>query len=827
MSLPNDLPTSPAWRRYWPIILLFLLPVIPLFRAVFLGEAIGPFDQIRQMSPWNGAKPAQAWDVLQADGVLQFYVWRNLVFDAWGKGQLPFWNSYQLAGTPLLANSQSAGLYPLHILMGVLHVPTATAMTLLAWFHLFWAGFGAFSLCRALGGNKVGGFVAGASFSLSTFMLAWTGLPSVIETVSWIPWVLACTVWLFDLNPLVLRLKTLAVAPDDHPADSVMAQHLTAMRRYNGAMIGLILCIGMLILSGHLQFVAYGFISLGVLVVWLIATRRNPFKSNDISVIRESPDGSSKVLEGATKAVAAKAMSPVLGSTTRVVVAGILGLCIAAPQLLSVLQYSQFSHRKNTASEEGYSAYVSSAIQPYELAKLVVPTIQGNPREIASDKLPVSTYYPAILKPGANFAESAIGIGVFGLMLLCLLPLVTKKKDPIWGLMVVGGLSLLLALGTPVNKLFYFGIPGWSSTGSPGRAICLFVLAACVGAGVAASRLDRVGEVFKTNRRLVEGAIGGIVFIIAICTLTQNSYSLRAGLNAEIVDAIKSQAVSSAISGAVGISLLGLLAIAFAVKEQSLRSKAVLMAIPVLSCIAFFGMTIVPTGTPDLHVDNRVGLNRIAPINKAWDIFQAAKANLPPNLAALNRIHSLDGYDSLLHRDTVALLKDIDGQDAAPAANGNMMFINPKADLKKLADAGVTEIWSRDEMEGLGEGTRDSNFIKYHLAGPGRASTPAGSAQIESETFSQLKLQATGPGKLTVRERNMPGWIMKVDGTHVPTGTGTWMETELTAGQHQIVLNYVPPGFMTGLILAFVAWVIVLLLAFQMAKISRIAPNPK
>src|SRR5580704_4587150 len=100
MNSPRDVPIPNLLRRFWPMLFLALVPLIPLFRAVFMGEAIGPFDQIRQMAPWNGPKPTQPWDVLQADGVLQFYVWRDLVFDAYGKGQLPFWNSYQLAGTP-------------------------------------------------------------------------------------------------------------------------------------------------------------------------------------------------------------------------------------------------------------------------------------------------------------------------------------------------------------------------------------------------------------------------------------------------------------------------------------------------------------------------------------------------------------------------------------------------------------------------------------------------------------------------------------------------------------------------------------------------------
>ena len=34
-------------KRYWPLLILALLPLIPLWRAVFLGETIGAFDEIR------------------------------------------------------------------------------------------------------------------------------------------------------------------------------------------------------------------------------------------------------------------------------------------------------------------------------------------------------------------------------------------------------------------------------------------------------------------------------------------------------------------------------------------------------------------------------------------------------------------------------------------------------------------------------------------------------------------------------------------------------------------------------------------------------------
>jgi hypothetical protein len=814
MNLPPDPQPIPIWRRYWPIMFMALLPLIPLYRAVFMGEAIGPFNQIRQMAPWNGPKPVQPWDVLQIDGVLQFYTWRDLVFDAWGKGQLPFWNPYQLAGTPLLGNSQSAALYPPHILMGILHVPTATAMTLLAWFHLFWAGLGTYMFCMALGAKKIGAFVGGASFALSTFMIAWTGLPSVIETVSWIPWALAVLLMVFDENPILVNFRSAPALDKPIEPMQIAARMKAAKGRYTLLTLGLAFCLAMMLLCGHLQFVAYGFLAIGLLFVWLVATRRNPLKAPGFEVARASVSSSDAPVSEHVVSAAVTLGNPVLGSAIRVVLAGILGICIAAPQLFAVLQYSQFSHRKNAPTAGGYEKYVDGAIQPYELIKLVIPSFQGNPRQMASDQLPISTYYPAILKLGANFAESAIGIGVFALMLLCFLPLVSKLREPVWGAMLFGAVGFLLALGTPINRLLYFGVPGWSSTGSPGRAICLFVLAASVGAGIAASRLDQLKELIaRRSPRFIVG-VTAFTIVVVVCGMLKNGYSLRTGLSQELVDGLKTQAEAGAFSSGIGISLLGIMAVALASWETSLRSKALLVSVPILGCLAFYGTSLVQTGQPNLSVKNQMGMERIAPINKAWSFFQAPNAILPPNLSALNRIHSLDGYDSLLHRDTVALLGSIDGGDAAPPENGNMMFIKPKADWKKLADAGVTEVWSAEPIPELGESIAEGKILKYRLASPGRASTPQGKAEIVEESYSKLKLQAVGPGKLVVRDRNMPGWLPKVDGAHAALGGTTWMEIDLPTGRHQVELNYVPPGFMAGVLLAIPAWILVFSLAF-------------
>jgi len=49
---------------------------------------------------------------------------------------------------------------------------------------------------------------------------------------------------------------------------------------------------------------------------------------------------------------------------------------------------------------------------------------------------------------------------------------------------------------------------------------------------------------------------------------------------------------------------------------------------------------------------------------------------------------------------------------------------------------------------------------------------------------------------------------------------------DLPAGEHKVGLNYVAPGFMTGLFLAIPAWIIVFLLAFRHRMIVRIPVGP-
>jgi hypothetical protein len=726
-------------RRLWPLLLFALLPLIPLWRCVFLGEAIGPFDQIRQMAPWNGPKPSQPWDVLQADGVLQFYPWRDMVFKAWGEGQLPLWNPHQLAGTPLLANSQSAGFYPPHVLLGILHVPTVPAMTLLAWFHLFWAGLGTYMLARRLGATKEGASIAGASFAMSAFMLAWTALPSVISTTAWIPWMLAAIAAL--LSP-------------SGPGDRRSMLGRCAMLAFS---------TGMMILAGHLQFVAYGVMGAFIFALALAGMNK--------------PSGSGRSLVSIGGAL-------------------LLGFLLAAPQLLPVLSFSQFSHRKNVASDAGYKSYTDLALKPFELANLTHAYTLGSPRTAVDVQGgTISAYWPSLDKAGANLAESAVTIGPLVVGLLALLP---WRKRQVWPLAIVGIVALLLALGTVLNYPLYFFVPGWSSSGSPGRIIVLFVLCSCVAAGVA---LGQDLESITKRQRYI--ALAAPPVAAALCLWLSQSAGAINEISVLSVDATWAAMQPALLGG-----LIGSAGIALVIFPGAKKYRPALLALPAILAWLSHASNITMTGAP-IGATSSQGLERVAVINNKWSLLLRPAALFPPNTAYLGGLHELGGYDSLLHKDTATLLADVDGQNASPPENGNMMFVKPSADLKKLADAGVTGIVTLREMPELGPPKRSAEgYYVYPLSGTGRVASPQGKGEVVGETFSKLVVEANGPGRLVVRDRNMPGWLAKVDGKHVATGGDVWREVDLPPGHHTVEFNYVPPGLMTGIYIGVPSWLL-------------------
>ena len=746
-------------RRRWPLLVLILAPLVALWPGL-TGLAVGPFDQIRQMAPWNGPKPPGPWDVLMADSVLQSHVWRTLVFDAWGMGQLPLWNPYEFAGTPLLANSQSGGFYPPHIVLGLLHVPAGLGGFLLAWFHLALSGLGTYALVRRLGGSRPGALTGGLLFLLSPFLLGWAPLSAVLATVAWIPLALAC-------------------ATD------------AGNRRSWAALAA---SVGMMLLAGHLQFAAYGVMA--VLFFTLVRALANdsprPSGGEGPGVRGESlPPSTDVEIEGARPSPLPLSPGGARGSRAILAVglALVLGAALSAGQLLPVLSYAKESHRRNVPSEEGYRAYVASALQPYELASLGHPMALGSPREaVEVGGTTVAAYWPTLLR--RNFAESAVSLGAVGFALLFAVP---WRRRETWPLAALGGIALLLALGTPLNRLLYFLVPGWSSTGSPGRIEVLFVLAACALAGLA---VDGIAE-----RRPQILAAGGAVLGMVLALVLPNLVTAE-GPVAALRGAATAGAIVPILVATVATALFAFLA------KRSLwavpAGVALVAALTHATGLVPFGAPLeAPKGDPNV---------RIAVVNDPWDIVTAQPAVLPPNLAALGGLHELSGYDSLTSRDAVEMLRAVDGgTDPAPPANGNMMFVKPSLDPKALAECGVTEVWSRKPIPQLGEFEQRGGYVVHKIDGPGRVTNGR-----VVDGYDRQEIVGSAPGDVIVRDPFRIEWLPSSPAYDLfpYRATGLWRALTYRKADPKTpihdTLRYEPAGLSFGLPIGIVAWLALL-----------------
>lgn len=119
---------------------------------------------------------------------LQFYPWRNLSFEMVRSGQLPFWNPYNGAGAPLLANYQSQAFYPF-TWPGLL-LPLDFGMSMTVVVHLFIAAAGMWAFTGRLSLPTLGRGVSALAFGLTGYLVARLGTYPMIEAAAWLPWIL-------------------------------------------------------------------------------------------------------------------------------------------------------------------------------------------------------------------------------------------------------------------------------------------------------------------------------------------------------------------------------------------------------------------------------------------------------------------------------------------------------------------------------------------------------------------------------------------------------------------------------------------------------------
>ncbi|MCS6949280.1 MAG: hypothetical protein NZ520_02335, partial [bacterium] len=378
--------------------------------------------------------------------------WNPLMWD--GAAQFGVWRLYAArmwreGYLPLWNPHQGMG-YPLYAnsQSAIFYPPNALFALLderafgwLAAWHLWWAGMGTWLLLRREVGVRFAPALTGAiAFAFSLWMVCWQYLPTVPATASWLPWVV-WTAACWSAQPSLLRAT------------------------WWGATMGLCL------LAGHLQ-IAFYVLGAGV----LSALYRGIFwrlRRNNHSPTRRGTVGS-------------------------LVLAFALALALGAPQVLPAVELSRLSHRRAPATAEGYAAYVGSAMPLAHLVTLFLPDFFGHPGVARADAPDVSTYWGK-----GNYAEFACFTGI-PTLLLALVGVFGAHAAWRWYALLLAVLAMLLALGTPLNALLYFGVPGFSGTGSPARVLVLWAFGVALLAGMG---LDAIAFASRTAWLLAAGVL--------------------------------------------------------------------------------------------------------------------------------------------------------------------------------------------------------------------------------------------------------------------------------------------------------------------------------
>lgn len=178
-------------KTFWPLAVIFLLWGI--FSSPFFIKGLVPFPSRYQadfFAPWN-AYPEFEGPVKNnatPDVIGQIYPWKKFTIDTYKSGQIPFWNPYSFAGTPHLANYQSAVLSPFNI--GFFVFPFIDWWSFMVLLQPLLAGVGMYLFIKSLKLSGISQTVSSVSFMFCGFITTWMMYETLGFAVLFLPYAL-------------------------------------------------------------------------------------------------------------------------------------------------------------------------------------------------------------------------------------------------------------------------------------------------------------------------------------------------------------------------------------------------------------------------------------------------------------------------------------------------------------------------------------------------------------------------------------------------------------------------------------------------------------
>lgn len=182
-------------KKLIPVFIFVLLTLIFFKSFVIQGKIPIPSDTIVGLYHPYRDFYANAYprgipfkNFLITDPIRQQYPWKNLAINLEKKIQLPLWNPYTFAGSPLLANFQSAVFYPLNIIFFFL--PFYLAWGIFIMLQPFLAMLFLYLYLNNLKLNKKASLFGSIAFAFGGFSLAWLEWGNIIHSALWLPLIL-------------------------------------------------------------------------------------------------------------------------------------------------------------------------------------------------------------------------------------------------------------------------------------------------------------------------------------------------------------------------------------------------------------------------------------------------------------------------------------------------------------------------------------------------------------------------------------------------------------------------------------------------------------
>ena len=764
-------------RRWWPYVIVTAAPLL-LFAPFLFGLRV------------------LYWGTVE----FQFYPWQQLAVETLRAGHLPLWNPLLGNGAPLLANYQSAVLYPPNWLALIL--PLDMAQSWLTALHLAWAAAGTVTLARWLKLQPLGQVMAGLAFGLSQYLVSRVSFLSINATVAWLPWVLC-------LAEVQLQL----------------GQAGAASQRRAGAALALALAIAMQLLAGHAQTTWYTLVLAAAWCCW-------------------------RLLSGAGSCASGKVRTA-LWLAAPVMLGGLL----AGVQLLPTAELLGQSPR---ASAAGFDFVMTYSFSPWRLLTLAAPDLLGNPAR--GQFFGYGNYWEDALYVCGLPLLLALGVALQTLIREFRRNVPAIFAGPAGlpkFLVALSAISLLLGLGrnTAVFPFLYWYVPTFNLFQAPTRILIwlVFVLSLLAGMGVDNWRRPQGRALYWTHLAVAGAAMLAVVGLLAWLVISPAS---QTGLQ------VQTMGRALALAGVIGF-IAALLSLARPLRVSWLWAASVVVFVATDLLVADYGLNpggppdlyrrpavsaqalgavlgshrllYFPIDEHELKYQRFVSFKSFGPAGLAY----GARETLLADVSALDGVATANNFDPLVSARYSGLMDVISAthsvpllrlMDIAVIASPTPLSLEPIATSELggvhfyRASGAPQRVWLPTEAITVESGSAaltalaDPNFDPSQTVILERSDETAPVLPLHlppSAAAVTIPVNLVRAGWVVLADTGYPGWVVTVDGRAAPLRHGDYAfrAVAVPPGVHTVVFDYQPDSLRQGLFLTTAGALLTLLLA--------------